>query len=149
MAELSQNAEQEIAELEKMLAEKRAALELQKEAGEVEEIPHPKEILREVIREKIASTPGPAVPAPVVPPPPLSKPVPPGLPADTPSYDLDELKPKVDQLVEHAFQKSLDEAISFAKAADNEALLDAFHDIIVDELYDHLVEQKKLEAVGD
>ena len=147
MPELSQNAEQEIAELERTLAEKRAALEEQQKAGEMEELPHPKEVLRELIREKIASTPGPAVPPPAVPPPPLAKPKLPKLPEETPSYELDELRPKVQELVEHAFQKSLDEAIKLAKATENSALIDGFHDIIVDELYDHLVETGKLEQV--
>jgi len=150
MAEVSQNAEQEIAELERMLAEKRAALEMQRKTGEAGELPHPKEVLRELIKEKIASTPGSVgLPPPL--PPPTSQSVKPKLPKlseETPSYELEELQPKVRQLVEHAFQKSLDEAISLAKSADNEALLDAFHDIIVDELYDHLVETGKLEEVS-
>lgn len=145
MAEISQNAEQEIAELERLLAEKRAALGMRKEAGGVEELPHPKEVLREVLREKIAKTPGLAVPPAAVSPP--SQKPPQAREEETPSYDSEELRPKVQELVEYAFQKSLEGAIKIAKSADNAALLDAFHDIIVDELYDYLVEQKKLEEV--
>lgn len=148
MSEVSQKAEQEIAELERMLAEKRAALKRQKEAGTVEELPHPKEILREIVRMKIAAAQDGGASAPTVTPPqPQPQPSSP-VRADIPSYELEELRPKVQELVEHAFQKSLDDAIKIAKAADNAALLDAFHDIIVDELYNYLVESKKLKEVA-
>lgn len=140
MTEIHPDAEQEIAALELVLAEKRAALGLQKEAGEIEKIPHEKEILREALREKIAKTPGPApltTSAPTPPQPALS---------GQPSYWTDELRPKVEELVKIAFAKSLKEAIRLAKATENAALIDAFHDLIVDELYNHLVEQGKLQV---
>lgn len=142
MAEVSQNAEQEIAALERVLAEKRAALGQQKEAGRIEEIPHEKEILREALREKIAKAPGPAplmTPAPTPPQP---------APSGQPSYWTDELRPKVEELVKIAFAKSLEEAIRLAKTTQNAALIDAFHDLIVDELYNHLVEQGKLKVTS-
>lgn len=140
MAEIHPNAEQEIAELERVLAEKRATLGKQKEAGEIEKIPHEKEILREALKEKIARTPTPApVPQSVIPPPsPLG---------DAPSYLSDALRQKVDELVKVAFTQSLDEAINLAKATGNAALLDAFHDILVDELYSHLLEKGKIEVI--
>ena len=145
MAEIHPNAEQEIAELEQVLAQKRAVLEQQKEAGAVEEMPHPKEILREAIREKIAKTPGSSS----VPTSSQSMPSPPSTtPSDQQSYWSDELRPKVEELVKIAFSKSLQEAIRLAKAAENAALLDAFHDLIVDELYTHLVEQGKLQVIS-
>jgi len=145
MEESSNNIENEIANLEAVLKEKKEILEQQKLNGEIEEIPHPKEILREAIREKIAATPGVSArpqPAPA----PAQKALPPY--AYPPSYLTDELKPKVDELVKIAFQKSLDEAIKMAKATDNPALIDAFHDIIVDEIYSQLVKSGKLEAVN-
>lgn len=141
MAEIHTNAEQEIAELERVLEDKRAALGKQKEAGQIEKIPHEKEILREALREKIAKT---AVPVPIL------------QPGTTPtsstktgpsSYLSDALRPKVDELVKVAFAKSLEEAISLAKATGNAALIDAFHDILVDELYSHLLEKGKIGAV--
>lgn len=144
MAEVSQNAEQEIVELERTLAQKRAALEEQKSTGAIEEIPETKEILREALREKIAATPGAVIPPsgqiPLPPPPPPST-------AKPPSYLTDELRPKVEELVKIAFSKSIDEAIRLAKSADNAALLDAFHDYIVDELYNQLVERGKLKVL--
>lgn len=140
MSEVSQNAEQEIAELERVLADKRAALGKQKEAGEIEKIPHEKEILREALREKIAKA---ATPVPIPQPGTTSMP-----PAKTEpsSYFSDALRPKVDELVKVAFAKSLEEAISLAKATGNAALIDAFHDILVDELSSHLLEKGKIEA---
>lgn len=141
MAEIHPNAEQEIAELERVLEDKRAALGKQKEAGEIEKIPHEKEILREALREKIART--------------LTS-VPISQPGTTPtpsaktgpaSYLSDALRSKVDELVKVAFAKSLEEAISLAKATGNAALIDAFHDILVDELYSHLLEKGKIGAV--
>ena len=139
MLELPQNVEQEIAVLEQALAEKRAALERAKAEGTIEVVPHEKEILREAVREKISATPGIATPRP---PPPSSQPT-----VVPPSYLTDELKPKVEELVKIALEKSIEEAIKLAKAAENAALLDAFHDIMVDELYSHLVSRGKLKEV--
>lgn len=146
MPELPQNAEQEIAELERVLTEKKAALEGQKVAGVIEEIPHPKEILREAIREKIAATPGSSTPQsdqPFPPPPPLPPPT-----VEPSSYLSEELRPKVQEFVNIAFEKSLTQAIQLAKATGNAALIDAFHDMIVDELFIHLVERGKLKSIG-
>jgi len=139
MAEEFKTIEQEITDLERVLVEKKAALEQQKERGEIEEIPHEKEILREAIRERIQTAPAPAGPIP--------QPSPPSPTAETPSYLSEELRPKVQELVNLAFEKSLDEAIKTAKATGNEALIDAFHDALVDEMYNHLVERKKLESI--
>ncbi len=144
MAEIPQHIEKEIAELERALAEKRAVLQSKHEEGEIEEMPHPKEILREVMKERIAATPG-AAPVSFQPPAQATPSTPP--PAGPSSYASSELKPKVDELVRLAFEKSLDEAIKLAKATENAALIDAFHDVMVDELYDHLIAEGKLEQV--
>lgn len=135
----SSTLEQEISQLEQTLAQKREVLEQQKARGKIEEVPHEKEILREAIREKIQTTPAPAVP---IPQPPSSLPS-----VETPSYLSEELRPKVQELVNLAFEKSIDEAIKTTKATQNPALIDAFHDALVDEMYTHLVERKKLEIV--
>ena len=138
MPELPQNVEQEIAELEKLLAKKRTELEV---GGATTEAAHPKEVLREVLREKIAKTVTPTpIPQSGIQPPPSVK-------TEPPSYLSDELRPRVEELVKVAFAKSLEEAISLAKATENAALLDAFHDILVDELYSHLLEKGRIEAV--
>jgi len=134
----SSTLEQEISQLEQTLTQKRELLERQKEIGKITEVPHEKEILREAIREKIQTAPTPTTPTSQPPPP----------PAETPSYLLEELRPKVQELVNMAFEKSIDEAIKTAKATQNSALIDSFHDALVDEMYGYLIERKKLEPLN-
>jgi len=136
------NLEQEIAQIERDLASKRAALEQQQNAGEIKEIPHEKETLREVIGEKINPSAGLGQATAPTPPPQPVAPLPP--PVEPPSYLSEELKTKVQELVNIAFTKTLDDAIKQARATNNAALLDAFHDALVDELYNYLVERGKL-----
>ena len=63
---------------------------------------------------------------------------------DPPSYLSEDLKSQVQELVNMTFEKGLDTAIERAKATKNAALIDAFHDAVVDELFAHLVERGKL-----
>ena len=63
------------------------------------------------------------------------------------SYVLPELKDKVQELVNLVFNKSLAEGIKEASRSNNPALIDAFHDVLVDELYNMLLERKKLEQI--
>ena len=144
MVEGAENSklEQDIARIEQELASKRETLQQQKESGEIREVPPDKETLHEVIREKIDTTPlsqtttatdtdtdtdaTQAVPPPAIP---------------------QELHQKVQALVNVAFLKSIDEAIKEARATNNAALIDAFHDLLVDELYTHLIERGKLKKM--
>ena len=48
----SSNLEQEIAQIERDLASKRADLEFQQQSGQIQEIPKEKETLREVVQEQ-------------------------------------------------------------------------------------------------
>lgn len=122
----SNQLEQEIVQIERQLEEKRDALRDQQK-----ELPHDKELLHSVIREKIQ----PSAPQTATPPP----------ASDTSGSSVPpELLQKVQALVNTAFIKSIDEAIQEAKSTNNAALIDAFHDLLVDELYDHLVERGKL-----
>jgi hypothetical protein len=140
----SNTLEQEIAQIEQALASKRAALEEQQQAGEITEIPNEKETLREIVGNTFPPTTQVPVsqPAdsqqPVVTPPPIVEP---------PSYLSDELKGKVQELVNLAFTQSIDGAIKQARATNNAALIDAFHDALVDELYNQLVERGKLQKL--
>lgn len=139
MSENPVKIEQEIAELEKTLAEKKAALENEK-GEEVSE----KDALRQVIKEKIQEKPTVEQK--------ISRqevqPIEPEAPeVEAPSYLSEELKPKVQEFVNIAFNKSLEEAIKTVKATKNPALIDAFHDVIVDELYNYLIERGKLKKV--
>jgi len=134
------NLEQQIAQIEQDLAAKRAALEQQK--TESQELPPEKETLREIIGEQLQTSQPAANNQP--------------LPAnhqklttnpDTPSYMTEALNGQVQQLVNYAFAKSVSEAIKVAKTAGNAALIDAFHDAIVDELYNNLIEYRKLKKI--
>lgn len=79
---------------------------------------------------------------------------PPPLPAktaakkDLPSYERPTLKPKVDELLNIALSKDLDDAIDQAQGANDPALLDAFHDALTEKLYSHLVEAGKLKKIN-
>jgi hypothetical protein len=64
------------------------------------------------------------------------------------SYVLPKLKDKVQELVNLVFNKGLDEGIKEASKTNNSALIDAFHDILVDELYNTLLERRKLERIN-
>ncbi len=146
--EIPTNLEQEIADIEKRLAEKKALRQAQGERPTAQE--QERDILYEVVSDKAQeSMPSyqPSAPAPTQPiapatdnalPPPTSEP---------PSYLSDELKAKVQELVDIAFTKGLTEAVKEVSKINNAALLDAFHDVLVDQLYDVLVERGKLEKV--
>ena len=54
---------------------------------------------------------------------------------------------QIELLKQMAFEKSVIEAVEVAKKLDNPYLLDEFHDALVDELYNKLVEQGKLKAI--
>lgn len=130
----------EIAQLERDLALKREELEKKKESGEIAEMPHDKETLRQVIGEKIQSFRPPAgqgEPAAGYQPP----------AAGLPSYLSADLKDKVQELTDTAFTKSISDAVKEARATGNAALIDAFHDALVDELYDYLIERGKLKKI--
>lgn len=61
--------------------------------------------------------------------------------------EADEIKKfpasqQVGALVSLVFEKGLDEAVSVARQLENPAILDEFHDILVDRYYKELVEKK-------
>ena len=131
MPEIPSTIEHDIAELERQLEEKKAALGQEKPE---------KEILHEVVGERIQQH----VPT-YVPTPPVSTSSP--ITAEPPSYLAQELKDKIQEIVKLVFTKNLDEGIKEAAKTGNMALIDAFHDILTDELYNQLIEQRKLTKV--
>jgi len=140
MPESGATIEQEIAQLEQQIADKRSALGLEQTGPE---LPTEKETLHEIIGEKIQqSAPQHKPVSPVQP-----LPVKPQQGDSTLSYVLPELKEKVQELITLVFNKGLDDGVKEAARSDNPALIDAFHDVLVDELYNVLVERKKLEEV--
>ncbi|MDP3731079.1 MAG: hypothetical protein Q8R34_01120 [bacterium] len=127
--------EQEIADIEKRLAEKKA--ELGKEELGV--------ALKEQVQEKVPEyQPSPAPVVPIQEPFQTIPSAPPVPVAELPSYLSDELKNKVQELVNMAFAKSIEEAVKEASKLNNPALIDAFHDVLVDQLYNTLIERGKL-----
>jgi len=54
------------------------------------------------------------------------------------------LNQQVGTLISLVFEKGLHEAISVAKALDNPAVLDEFHDTLVDRYYEELIKKKIL-----
>src|SRR3990167_8643454 len=136
--------EQEIAQLEKQLSEKKASLgrELAPDDSTYE-----KETLHKIIGKKLKQQVPPAVGEarqerqyqPISPKPKQDD--------NALSYVLPELKDRVQELVNLVFNKSLDEGIKEVSRYNNPALIDAFHDVLVDELYNMLLERKKLEEV--
>ncbi len=55
------------------------------------------------------------------------------------------IQEKLQHLVNVAFQKGIEEAVKEARALGDPYLLDAFHDVLVDKLYDELITQHKLD----
>ena len=124
--------EYDIANLEKQLQEKKAALEHERSD---------KDILHEVIGEKIQEhIPQylPSAPSTQTQTPRATEP---------PSYLGQDLKDKIQEIIKLVFDKNLEEGIKEAGRQNNPALLDAFHDILTDELYDQLIEKRKIDRV--
>lgn len=122
------NLEREIAEIEQKLAEKKQELN--------------RETLRSVVQEKIQEQVPhyqPATPSDdSAATPPITEP---------PAHFSDEFRNQVQALVNIVFNESLDAVCKTLRKTDNPALIDAFHDVLVDQLYDVLVERGKLKKV--
>ncbi len=135
--------EQDIAKLEKELQEKKAILEHQGENVRPSEKSESisgaeKEILKTILGEKITQQ------APSYQLQPSSGASQTG---ESPSYLDPALKDKIDELVKLVFSTSLEEGIKEAVKSNNPALTDAFHDILTDELYNALLERRKIEKI--
>lgn len=144
--EIPSNLEQEIADIERRLAEKKAALQQSQDEQPIQE----KDVLHEVVTEKAQEfvpgyQPSATPQAQLVPP--VANNILPSPTSEPPSYLSDELKTKVQDLVNLAFTKGLAEAVKEVSKMNNAALLDAFHDVLVDQLYDVLVERGQLQKV--
>lgn len=129
--------EQQIADLERQIQEKKAILELT--SPKMEKLPSDKEILHGVIGQKIQENAPQYFPKVQ----PITQSA--SVSDDTPSYMNPQLKDKVQELINVAFTKSIADAVKLA--GDNSALLDAFHDVLVDELYSSLIERKTIASV--
>ncbi len=141
--ENSPNLEQEIADIEKRLAEKKAAFQ-QSQGESSSESVSDRAVLHEVMGEKIQELSPQNLPSGVAPSPPsVASPS----SGNTPSYLSEDLRETVQQLVNIAFTESLQSAIKEVKKLNNPALLDAFHDVLVDQLFDTLIERGQLKKI--
>jgi len=141
--ELYDSPEEEIRALEQKLEQKKREF-----ASGGAEIPHEKEILREVLREHIEQA-RPQVPQ-------ESTAVPPAaathILTDGLKKKADELKEKgkraeqVRHLVEVALTRTIHEAVKVAESA-TPYLLDELHDHLVDDYYEKLVALRKIKAL--
>lgn len=99
--------------------------------------------------EKVAEGPAQAPaqeivkPTPVAPPP-TPPPVAPPVKEELKALDEDR---QLKILVDLAFEQGLDKAVEAARATENSYLIDKFHDTLVDELYQKLMEKGKLKEL--
>ena len=134
----NEGVDQQIADLERQLQERRAALE---QGNDSEVLPSNKEVLHEMVGEKIQEHAPEYIPK-------QATPTPPQVQDDgTSSYLTQDLKDQIQELIDIVFTKSLDEGIKMAAKSNNPALIDAFHDVLVDELYNTLLERQKVKEV--
>src|SRR3989338_5270206 len=125
--------EEEIRELERLLAEKRKTLE---EKGIEKE---PKEMFREVFKEYVEAK------KPLLPPPAVQLP---SAVSDEQKNKADELKMKereeqLEHLINVSFEKGLLDAVTMAETM-TPWLLDELHDRLADKYYDKLVQSDRL-----
>ncbi|MBI2624611.1 hypothetical protein HYW67_03980 [Candidatus Parcubacteria bacterium] len=128
--------ESEILELEQRLEERRRTLA---EAGQTPPEGHEKGTIREYVAEQIdksvRQSATPPTPQPQTAPPPSI------------TVPTEEESVKVQEFVNTAFLKGLPAAVSTIKATHNARLVDAFHDALVDHLYQDLVQRGKLKPM--
>lgn len=125
---------EEIVELEKRLAEKKR--EVMEKKG-VEK--HEKEIIKEILREKIEQPVTPKTKPTAVPSSQVIK--------KAKKIGEEPKERQIQLLVNLAFEKGIFQAVEVVKQLDSPYLLDEFHDTLVDELYNKLVEQRKLKKI--
>lgn len=135
--------EQEIADIEKRLAEKKALRQAQGESAEGADLLH--ETVGDKIKEALtgdanvsqqnvvqAVTP---TPAPLV------------SEGDSPAYALPEMHDRIQALVNIAFTKGVAEAVKQIASDPNKALVDAFHAALVDQVREEMIKQGKLKSI--
>ncbi len=114
-------------QLEKDLAQKRAELGMDQAAPIERAEVH--ELVGQQIQQAVPAHPAPA----------------PTTDAATPSWQDPALAATVQELVNVAFNQSIQEAIGQAVKQGNPALIDALHDVLVDQLHQELLNRQKLQ----
>lgn len=128
--------QEEVADLEKKLIEKKQELIRKKEADR-----HDKELIKEVLKEKIEK-PAPAKVTPFKP-----SSVQKVVIKKAKQIKSQQKERQIKLLTDLAFEKGVVHATEVAKKLDDPYILDEFHDTLVDELYSYLVEQGKLKQI--
>jgi hypothetical protein len=125
--------QQQIAELERQLAAKRA------ESGSDATVPYERSEVHAAVGEQIQQA---------MPPMQTVQPVQsaPSSGDSVPSWQDPALADTVQRLVNVAFTQSVQDAIKQAVASGNAALIDAFHDVLTDQLHQELLNRKKVDA---
>ena len=120
--------EQQIAQLEQELAAKRRALE----SGGTEQMPSDEELVHRSVGEKIQQKMPSYQPAPQQ-----------SGGGAAASWQDPAIAQQVQSLVNIAFSKGMDDAIAEAVKSGNAALIDAFHDLLRDQLVAELAKRGK------
>lgn len=122
--------------IERALKERRAEVLKQQEVREKELTKEKeKEILREVVSEHIRKARSPSAGQQKV------------VVKKAQQIKTQPKERQIQLLTELAFEKGISHAIEVAKRLDSPYLLDEFHDFLVDELYNKLIETGKLKAL--
>ena len=121
--------ESQIQELEQALATKRAEL------GTDSAAPYERAEVHAAVGEQIQQV-VPTYQAPVA-----------AADPDLPSWQDPALAETVQALVNVAFTQSLQEALAQALKSGNPALIDAFHDVLVDQLHQELLNRQKIQPM--
>ena len=128
---------EEVIELEKRLAGKKKELVDREEADQ-----HDREIIKEVLKEKLEK------PAPLKATlPTASPPTPKAVVKKVKELKGEKKERQIQLLTDLAFEKGVSHATEVAKKLDDPFILDEFHDTLVDELHNYLVEQGKLKQI--
>jgi len=127
-------AQQEIAELEQKLAEKKKELI---EKNEPER--HNRELIKEIIKEKIEIPKLPKTKTA-----PLSQKL---VIKKVKQLKTEKKERQIELLTDLALERGVIHAAEVAKKLDSPYILDEFHDSLVDELYDYLMKQGKLKEI--
>jgi len=127
------SAEQEILELEKMLAAKKATLVIEKEKP-LEQIIGQEKPASSLAALQSSSTPAGASP---------------GVQVKEKAGELKryEKTQQLKGLIDIAFQKGISYAVDVVREMDNPFLMDELHDVLVDELRKELIDKGKLEEI--
>jgi len=137
----SVSKEQEILELEKKLAEKKQELSQETIPEQKQEIIEKPEIIKEEPKESKEIVKEEVIPST------LTSKLSSKIKIQIKRIKELDRESQIKELCNLTFSEDLDFAVSVAKGLDSAYILDEFHDTLVDDLYDKLVEENKLKKI--